>query len=512
MRHATHSHARPGFAWLTLVAAIIAVLILGGAGVTTYHLMSHDETVHAEAGDPNQWYICGMHPWIIEPEPGLCPICHMELVPLDPARFTGEIAIDPVMVQNIGVRLAEAKRGELEQRIRTVGTVQYDETRLRDVNTKVAGWIETLHVDSVGAQVQAGDPLFELYSPELFAAQEEYLLAHRGLEKARAQGSAAAIEQAQQLLDAAKTRLDFFDISAEQVKAIIERGEPTRTLTVRSPHTGVVIDRGAYQGMRVEPGTRLYRIADLSYVWVQATVFESQLPQVAQGQSATLTLSYLPGRMFEGEVAYVYPYLNEQTREARLRLAFANADGLLKPGMYAEVVLHDLASEPATLVPREAVIDTGERQVLFVSLGEGRFEPRNVQTGRTGADGWVEVLEGVQPGEPVVTSGQFLLDSESRTREALAKMMSDNLAQPPASEGHQHSGMRLETVPDSVVPADYPLEVCPVTGLKLGSMGEPLVRKWGEQVVQFCCPACPPRFEKNPQTYLDKLTQMEPAP
>jgi RND family efflux transporter MFP subunit len=381
----------------------------------------HEDEIVAvtnESGEV-QYYTCGMHPWVILPAPGDCPICHMDLTPIDPAKFTGEIAIDPVVVQNMGVRIAPVVTGPLIRTIRTVGTIDYNEREVRDVNIKVSGWIEELHVDFVGARVQAGEPLFELYSPQLYAAQEEYLLAWRNREQT---------PNADELLESARTRLEFFDITDEQIRQLQESGEPTKTMTIESPHSGVVIAKHANEGMKVDPGMQVFRIADLAKVWVLVTLYEYQLPYVEEGMAATMSLPYIPGQTFEGEVIYIYPYLEKQTREVQVRLEFDNHRNLLKPGMFANVTLQNTLAAEKTLAPRSAVIDTGERQVAFVSRGEGRFEPRDVRLGVETGDGQVEIISGLKPGEMVVTSGQFLIDSESKMREALAKMIQGDLA------------------------------------------------------------------------------------
>lgn len=366
---------------------------------------------------PRRYYTCGMHPWVVLPRPGLCPICHMDLTPLDPAKFTGEIAIDPVVTQNIGVRIAPVVKAPITRTIRTVGSVAYDETTLRDVTTRVAGWIESIRVDSVGRPVEAGEPLLEIFAPDLVAAQEEYLVALR-----------ASHAGAAELLDAARTRLAYLGVTHGQIRELEESGRVRRTLTLHSPFAGVVVERAAYAGARVEPGTPLYRLADLSRVWVMVSLYEYQLPFVEPGQHATLTLPYLPGREFSGSVAYVYPYLNPDTRQASARLEFANADGVLKPGMFAQVRIASTSAIARPLAPREAILDTGARTIAFVSRGEGRFEPRTVRIGVSTDEGMVEVLEGLEEGEMVVTSGQFLLDSEARIREGLAKMIQGELA------------------------------------------------------------------------------------
>ena len=418
--------------WQTLVAVVIVALIAVAAGAALAgplrsglaaagHWLGFGAPQPEAAGgnDRIQYYTCGMHPWVILPKPGDCPICHMKLEPIDPAKFTGEIAIDPVVTQNIGVRVAPVVTGPLTRTIRTVGTIDYNEREVRDVNVKVSGWIEKLHVDFVGARVEAGQPLFELYSPQLYAAQEEYLLAWRN--RGQAAGSA-------DLLDAARTRLEYFDITDEQIERLQAAGKPTKTMTIDSPHTGVVIAKHANEGMKVDPGMQVFRIADLSKVWVLVTLYEYQLPYVEQGMRATMSLPYIPGQTFEGHVIYIYPYLEQKTREVQVRLEFDNPDNTLKPGMFANVTLSNTLAAEKTLAPRAAVIDTGERQVAFVSLGEGRFEPRDVRMGVETGDGQVEILSGLKPGEMVVTSGQFLIDSESKMREALAKMIRGELA------------------------------------------------------------------------------------
>ncbi|MEO8268597.1 MAG: efflux RND transporter periplasmic adaptor subunit, partial [Aureliella sp.] len=371
----------------------------------------------ATSASSTQYWTCGMHPWVILPEPGLCPICHMDLTPLDPAKLTGEITIDPVIVQNIGVRVAPVITGPLTKEIRTVGTVTYDETATKDVNTKISGWIEKLNVDETGAVVNQGDPLFELYSPELYQAQEEYLLALNGKSRLT-----------RDLLDDARTKLQFFDIGDRQIKELEERGTVKKTLTVNSPYTGIVVDKNAQEGMKIGPGMRVYQIADLSNVWVMATLYEYQLPYVEVGQAVVMNLEYLPNKTFEGKVAYIYPYLEEKSREVKVRLEFENPDGLLKPGMFATLRLKNTLDRQAVLAPREAIIATGTRKVAFVSLGRGKFEPRNVETGVETEQGLVEVRSGLMPDEEVVVSGQFLLDSESKMRSALAKMVRGDMA------------------------------------------------------------------------------------
>jgi Cu(I)/Ag(I) efflux system membrane fusion protein len=416
---------------ITVILGIVVVLYLGslvgppiGAGLHKVWAAvagSEQETKSSTGGQ--HYYTCGMHPWVIVPHPGDCPICGMKLVPLDPAKFSGQVTISPVVAQNIGVRVEKVQEGSGSGSIRTVGTVTPDETLLGDVNVKVSGWIERLYVDYLGAPVRRGQPLFELYSPDLYAAQGEYLLAYKATQRAADGGGKLASGFGRELLEPARTKLSLYDIGAAQIKALEARGKPRKTMTIVSPQKGVVTEKHAFEGMNVTPGMTAFRIADLSRVWVMATLYEYQSRDVKVGQPATMTLTYLPGQKFEGKVVYIYPFLDEKTRQINVRLEFPNPDLTLKPGMYTTVVFDGTSTNRHLSVSRSAVIDTGERQVAFVARGEGRFEPRKVSMGAETDDGKVEILSGLEPGELVVTSGQFLIDSEARMREALARMM-----------------------------------------------------------------------------------------
>jgi RND family efflux transporter MFP subunit len=419
-----------------MAAVAVVALILGalaGGGIRSgFHAVFHSgdsgEGSETSAQGQAQFYTCGMHPWVILPKPGSCPICGMDLVPLDAGKFTGEVTIDPIVVQNIGVRTAKVVDGALSSTIRTVGNIEYDERLVRDINIKVSGWIERIHVDYLGAEVKKNDPLFEVYSPDLYAAQKEYMVAYRNRESGAADSAAGIVPQAGSLLESARTRLLYYDITPDQIAALERTGEPAKTMVIRSPYAGVVTEKHSNEGMRVDPGMRVYRIADVSQVWVMATLYEYQLPYVQVGQRAKMTLPYIPGQVFEGKVVYIYPYLSEKSREVRVRIEIGNPYGVLKPGMFANIELQNTLERKRILAPREAIIDTGERQVAFVSLGEGRFEPREVTMGTEADDGMVEILAGLEPGENVVTSGQFLIDSEAKIREALAKMIKGDMA------------------------------------------------------------------------------------
>jgi Cu(I)/Ag(I) efflux system membrane fusion protein len=331
------------------------------------------------------------------------------------------ITVDPARQQLIGMRLAEATVRPLEKTIRTVGRVEYDERKVKQVTTKTEGWIEHLHVDFTGKLVKRGDPLFTIYSPELVSTQEEYLLA---LEAKRRVGSSPFPDVAAaggSLVEAARRRLLLWDISAEQIASLERTGQPTKTLTLRSPIDGFVIEKMAAEGMRVDRSMALYKIADLSTVWVHADLYEYELPVVREGQEATVRLSYYPGQRFQGQIIYVYPFLDGKTRTGRVRFEFPNTrDWTLKPGMFADVELK-VPLGRRLAVPREAILDSGTRQVVFIEKAKGHFEPREVTLGLRVED-HQEIVAGLDPGTRVVASANFFLDSESKLRESMGLM------------------------------------------------------------------------------------------
>jgi Cu(I)/Ag(I) efflux system membrane fusion protein/cobalt-zinc-cadmium efflux system membrane fusion protein len=346
------------------------------------------------------------------------------------------VTVDPVVVQNMGVRTEVVQRRNLSREIRALGRVTFDETRLAHIHTKVDGYIERAYVQATGTRVEAGQPLVEIYSPEMVATQEEYLQAYRNVSQAglMSQGS-------KDLLASARRRLEFWDISAQQISQLEQTGEVSKTLTLNSPFSGVVVLTEAIEGMRVQPGMHLYRIADLSEVWVEADIYEYELPWLEEGQPVSMNLSYNPGVEYTGSVEYIYPYLESKTRTVKVRSVFENNDGMLKPGMYANLSIQSEIDENALAIPEEAVIFSGERAITFVALGGGQFEPRDLQLGALSGDGYYAVQGGVHADEEIVTSGQFLLDSESKLQEALQKMLSRNRSGEEAAasmQGHNH--------------------------------------------------------------------------
>ncbi|HME61769.1 MAG TPA: efflux RND transporter periplasmic adaptor subunit [Candidatus Binatia bacterium] len=330
------------------------------------------------------------------------------------------VNISPERQQLVGIRTATAEIRPLTQKIRTVGIVTYDETRVAQVFSKVEGWIEKLLVNYTGTLVRKGQPLFTLYSPDLVATQEEYLLALKAKQTLGSSSIKEISAGSDSLLESAHRRLSLWDISEEQINNLEKTGKPQRTLTFYSPISGFVLKKDAFQGMRVMPDKELYTITDLSTVWVNADIYEYELAHIHVGQKATINLAYYPARDFVGKVSWISPVLDEKTRTAKVRLEFANRDFILKPEMYANAEIEINAGRKLA-VPDEAVLDSGLRKVVFLDKGEGRFEPAEVKIGNK-FDGYYEVLEGLSPGERILASAGFLLDSESRLKEAMGAM------------------------------------------------------------------------------------------
>ena len=398
-----------------------------GAGMTTCGVetdtsaaapdSTEEGQAHVEAahGDEIAYYTCTMHPFVRRQEPGQCPVCSMDLLPVTRQEVeSGVVTLNPQRRQAIGIRTAVVERRPVSIRTRAVGKIVYDETRLAEVTVKYPGWVGALRADATGVRVRRGEPLFTLYSPELYATQEELLTAIASRSAARA---TSAPERADYLVEAARQRLRLWDIDDPQIEEILARGEPQKYLPILSPVDGYVIEKSIVQGAAVEPGQALYRIAGLDRIWIEAEVYESELPLVSLGQEALVTLPYLPGQTFRGRVSFVYPYLAEQTRTGRIRVELPNPGLELKPDMYANV---ELVSERGMrlVVPEEAVLYTGPRRLVFLDLGEGRLRPQEIQVGPKSGD-FYEVLSGLEEGELVVTSGNFLVAAESRLKSAL---------------------------------------------------------------------------------------------
>ncbi|MEO5351908.1 MAG: efflux RND transporter periplasmic adaptor subunit [Magnetococcus sp. XQGC-1] len=345
----------------------------------------------------------------------------MDYIPVyeeDAPRGDGVVRISLDKVQKMGVKTEVATSHSLARSIRAAGTVQVDERKLRVITLKYEGWIETLHANTTGQAVRKGQSLLEVYSPALVLAQQEYLTAvkaQHSLKDAEAETRSTAHE----LAESALMRLRNWDISEEQIKQLRSRGHAAHTLSVHSPMSGTILDNRATQGMRIMPGEMLYRLADLSTVWVVADLFEQDIGTVHVGQAAEVTLKAVPGKTFPGKVSFIHPTLSPETRTVQVRIELANPDGLFRPAMYATVQLASSDSASTLLtIPDSALLDSGSRQVVLVERGEGLFEPRPVKTGGKG-DGFVAILEGLKEGERVVVRANFLIDAEANLKAAL---------------------------------------------------------------------------------------------
>jgi Cu(I)/Ag(I) efflux system membrane fusion protein/cobalt-zinc-cadmium efflux system membrane fusion protein len=419
----------------------------------------------AEHGASQQLYSCGMHPQVIHEGPGTCPICGMDLTPvggggasapktpgagaqgekkisywvapMDPSYISdkpgkspmgmdlvpvyadegadgsgsGGVLVDPVVIQSMGVRVEPVRRQTVFRHVRTIGEVEAAEDQISVVNLRFSGWVEQIHVGRTGDPVEQGQSLFEIYSPDLVAAQEEYLLA------VRSQGPNSKLARS------ARRKFELWDIAPQDIARMASSKAVRRTVPIRSPRTGFVLQLNVVEGARVMAGADLYRIGDLTRIWVRAEIYEFDAPWVEVGQPAQMELSHEGGKVLEGRVAYVYPTLNDVSRTLTIRLEFDNPDIRLKPGMFATVYIQYRRVDDVLALPTEAIIDSGRRKIVFVSVADGRFEPREIVTGLTGDRHMTEIRSGIEEGDEIVTSGQFLLDSESQLQEAIRKML-----------------------------------------------------------------------------------------
>jgi len=420
-----------------------AVVIIGAVVAHFFFHSNHDEheTAQAEKGKKILYYRDPMDPSMTSDRPGKSPM-GMDMVPVYEGEAGGGVKIDPTTVQNIGVRYEKVQMKMLSKTIRTVGKVDYDEKKLYYVNTKISGWVDKLLVNYTGKYVQKGEPLLEIYSPELVSAEEEYIIA------LKYKDANASQPDQKELFERAHRRLMYWDIPHEQVMRLEETREPEKTMSLVSPATGVVVEKNVLEGGSIMAGTNLYKIADLSTVWALAEVYEYEVPFIKVGQQATVTLAYDPTKVYKGRVSYIYPYLNNETRTVKVRIEISNPRGELKPEMFATVELQSPLKIHAIAIPEQSVIHSGERNVVVVSLGSGRFESRDVKLGVL-AGGYYQVLEGVSEGEEIVVSSQFLLDSESNLKAAMQKMSHEGMEMDSSSmsqkvPGSSHEGMKMD--------------------------------------------------------------------
>lgn len=375
------------------------------------------------------YWVDPMNPGYKSDKPGKSPFMDMQLVPVyadDSSSAAAQavpsdaIKIDPDKQQLIGVQLGQVEVGPAVTNIRAVGQMAYDETKIGRVHTKIAGWIDQVFVDYTGQLVKKGQPLFTIYSPDLVSTEEEFLIGLRAKQYLADSQFKEVSTGALSLFEAARQRLRLWDISDEQIQTLERTRKPVRDLTLYAPYDGFVVKRNAFPKQQITPDTEVYELADLSSIWVIAQVYEYELPEIQLGQTAKITLTYFPGKTYVGKVSYIYPDVDNTTRTAQIRIELPNPDFILKPDMYANVELEINYGTHMT-IPQEAVLDSGNQQTVFVALGNGYFEPRMVQLGARLRDR-VVVLSGLKPHETVVTSGNFLIDSESQLKEGISGM------------------------------------------------------------------------------------------
>ena len=410
-----------------LVAILIAAAWAGGYGYGRWYAKPAGG---ARGGEKKVLYwVDPMHPWYKSDRPGIAPDCNMKLVPVyegEAGKYetkketlpAGTVQVTAEKQQLIGVEFGTAEYTTSSDSIRAVAKVALDETKIAKVQTRTDGWIDEVFVDFTGKHVQKGEPLLTLYSPDALATQQELLLAIKAQHLMHDNPVHEMMGSTENLLTAAKKRLQLWDISDAQIERIAATGETIKNLTIYAPISGYVMERNAFPKQRATPEMALYTIADLSTVWVIADVFEYEAANVRLNQPATFTLAYLPGRVFHGKVSYIMPQVDAQTRTMKVRIQLENPGNALKQEMYGDVELKTGGSRKLT-VAQTAVLNSGQRQVVFVDRGNGSFEPRDVKIGEpSGAR--VEILSGLKAGERIVTSGNFLIDSESQIKAAVS--------------------------------------------------------------------------------------------
>jgi Cu(I)/Ag(I) efflux system membrane fusion protein/cobalt-zinc-cadmium efflux system membrane fusion protein len=429
------------------------------------------------AGEEQLW-TCGMHPQVLQKEPGICPICNMDLVPVrgsgsdpdpeekrkikhwvapmdpsyisdepgkspmgmdlvpvyeeEPAEKTG-VRVDSHFLQNFAFRKTTVEVGSIPIEIRTVGILAYNQKNIVSINTKFEGWIEKAKVNYIGESVRRGDLLFEIFSPKLVTTQQEYLAALDYLERLSAGSDRASVRRAESLLAATRERLRYWDVTERQIEQLRTGRTLSRTLEIVSPVSGIVIEKlgDSLEGVKLNPGTIVYKIADLSTIWAEIEVFEYQIQYLREGQGASIYLDAFPNRKWSGTIAYLDPTLNQRTRTLKAYVEIENPERKLRPEMFARVEIEVPAVSGVVVVPEEAILHSGERSVVVVAKEEGLFEPRQVELGPQGG-GFRAVLSGLVAGEQVVTSSQFLIDSESNLQEAIHKMLAAQQAGEPS--------------------------------------------------------------------------------
>lgn len=485
----------------TLILLLAVLAVAGGFWLGKNNSLM--TTTAATSAPAKTLYTCGMHPQIVLDHPGNCSICGMKLTPIrnggaeTNAANSAAIAVDAATQQNMNLRTEEVQLGSLRKNIRTVGTIDYNETATADVTTRFKGWVEKVNVDATGQLVHRGDPLFEVHVPEIYDAQVEFLRA--------VTNSFKKFKTVINARNEAVRVLKNFGISDTEIAKIETERKALKTLSVSAPISGFVIEKNVVPGQMVDAGIKLYRIADLGVVWVMAQVYEQDLALVQLGQEALVTVASLPGREFRGRVTFIYPTVDEKTRTAKVRLEFENPGYFLKPGMFVSAEIHAELEDSAVLVPDSAVLRSGARNTVFVALVGGKFEARDVALGLDAENNLVQVVSGLNAGERVVTSGQFLLDSESQLREAVEKMRGstaetkietapDNSANTKAAtavtNAKTESSFYVCPMPEHVSIVYNHAGKCPICGMTLVSVSESALKKIqpGGKVLYYTCP------------------------
>lgn len=474
-----------------IFVSLLILAFIATAGYFSYtkwiHPSDKNKMQTENSGSDIDYYHCGMHPWITSDKPGLCPICNMDLTPVYKGAALGDgiVQIDPTMVQNIGVKTEMVMKRNLTHTIRTTGIVDYDETKQTYITTKFSGYIEKLYVDYTGKAVKKGEPLFDIYSPELVAAQQEYLQAVSYTKSMSQSNNSTAVSGAEDLLQSAKQKLSLWDISTQQINQLVETGKVKKTLTIYSPFSGTVIEKNVFDGMKVEAGMNLLKLADISQLWVYADVYENELSWIKIGETVELKLPYDADKSLEGKISYIYSFIQEQSRTAKVRMEFSNQNEALKKDMYVTVNIRPSVSIDAIAVPEQSVIHSGTRNIIVLSLGSGKFKSVEVKLGAL-SDNYYEVKEGLSEGDIIVTSSQFLIDSESNLKAGLS--------------GMQHTNMDMDK---SSEPKEKTKVIDPVCGMTV-TTDTKLNYTYKGTTYYFCMKSDMEDFKLNPEKYLVK--------
>ncbi len=442
---------------IPLVFLIVAAA--AGGGYYLWQGKQHKAAKPEQAAQTAVQYTCPMHPFIIKDKPGACPICGMTLVPIKKggeekpaakeAAMLEQVSLSPTQMVMANVATSEARMAPMSRDINAVGIVQYDQARQAKVTSWVAGRIDRLYVNTVGAWVSKGRPVAEIYSPDLVSAQQEYLLALKSREQFKDSPIQAISQGGEGLVASARQRLKLLGVKDEQIARLEKTGEPNIRLAIYTPLSGIVIEKIALQGQYVNVGDPLFNIADLSTVWVEAEVYETDFPFIKIGQRVDIVSQSYPGRTFTGRVSFVYPFLDPKTRTVKVRVQIANPGLKLKPDMFVNAVIKVQLGN-SLVVPVAAVMDTGQRQVVWVETKPGLFEPRDVKAGARSGD-CVQILSGLKAGDKVASSGGYLIDSEAQLKggagghEAMPGMkMEEKGAQKPAETAPKQPSMNMD--------------------------------------------------------------------